>query len=62
MSVDQSQRLVFIHPIERVNDIVSLEHREQTFNGSCRVVRPRLNVFPKDTPRVADRAQERLTR
>jgi hypothetical protein len=47
-----------MHPIERVNEIVSIEYHQQTFNGSRRVARSWLDVFPKDAPRVPNGAQD----
>ena len=49
-----------LHPIESVDDIVSVKHREQPLNRPRRVTRARGDVFTEDLPSVLDGTQHSI--
>jgi hypothetical protein len=60
VSLNQPHHPAPIHSVKCEHDVVPVEHRSQTFNGSHGVAPSRLNVFPEDTPSVLKGSQNRL--
>jgi hypothetical protein len=56
----QSYHPAPVYPVQRMNDVVSIQDCQQTFYGSRRVARPWLNVLPQDAPSVLNGTHYRI--
>ena len=60
MSIHKLDDSAPVDPIERVDDIVSVKHREQPFHCLHRVTLARCSVFPEDPPGVLEGAKHSI--
>ncbi|WP_156041831.1 hypothetical protein [Bradyrhizobium sp. URHD0069] len=56
-SFDQPQHHSSVNSVERVHQIVSVEHSEQALYSPCCTMWTRFDVFSEDTPRVLNGSQ-----